>query len=434
MVPERKAQPRMKVVHLTKTRQGGAGVAAIRTVNALIDCGIAAELWCEGVPPLNGPPSTSTRRWFLDKVDSLPTRLNFRRSRFSSWSNNWRSTALAPIINSTADLVHLHWIGQGFFSLDDLALLTKPIVWTMHDAWPFTGGCHYPAACSNFRTDCGQCPQLGSARGIDLSRRNHAKKKLTADRIAAWISPSAWLAGLAQESEMVPKDRLHVIPNTLDDREWPVISKHEARRSLGLPNDEIVVTAGAMDLSEFRKGNHLLHETLLRIAAHQRRPVTLVLFGKGKFPGPRVGDYAVRHVGSLCETSSIARIFSSADAMLMPSLQDNLPNVVLESQACGCPVVGLHSGGISEIVLEGVTGTLTSTLSSEGLADAFIRWIEEAPPRDRIIEICRKRQQSVFSPASHAAALKTIYTQVRFENRPLSGNAHSHGNERYSCE
>ena len=403
----------MKVLHLTKTLSGGAGMAAARTVAALRQSGLEATLWSEGNPPVLAPGAGTWRRWFLDKLDSVPTRLHLRRRKFAAWSNNWRATRIAPVINAAgADIVHLHSVGQGFLALAELRAVRASIVWTMHDAWPFTGGCHYPADCLRYRSGCGCCPQLASAKTGDLSRRNWFTKQAAAARVSRWISPSAWLADCAASSGLVPQERLRVIPNAIDGTDWSPVDRREARGALALPDDALVLVAGAMDLREPRKGCQLLPKALGGLVTGGKRPVILLLFGHSRVGHRSDWFLETRHLGPVKTARDMARIFSAADALLMPSLQDNLPNVVMEAQACGCPVVGFRSGGISEIVQDGRTGLLTAVMTAVALSETLRQWLQIAPPREEVVRRCRERQQVLYAPAVHATALQHLYEEA----------------------
>lgn len=401
----------MKVLHLTKTPAGGAGVAARRTVTALGEEGIEAFLWTEGaVPGLE--PGPGIRRWLLDRLDSLPTR-RYRRRRFAAWSNNWRRTKLAPAINASgADVVHLHWIGQGFLSLDELADLRAPLVWTMHDGWPFTGGCHYPGSCTRYEQGCGACPQLRSRRADDLSAGNARAKRRAAGRIRRWIAPSAWLAGLAVRSAFVPRERVRVIANALDVDRWSVPARAEARRALGLRPEALVLVAGSMNLREPRKGCDLLPAALDAITAAADRPVVALFFGSGRVPVTRRAGWEARWLGRITRENELARAYAASDVALMPSLQDNLPWFVIEAHASGCPVVGFDSGGIRDLVRPGKTGVLAAEPTPAALARAVAEWRAAGREPGEVASACRAIIRQRCDPGAHARALRAEYDQV----------------------
>lgn len=404
----------MKIIHVTKSRHGGAGIAAERTVSALRSAGLDVELWTEGAPRSLGPRSSSLFCWLCDKMDSLPTRVHWRYRKFSSWSNNWQTTRKAKVLNrSGADLIHLHWIAQGFFSFGDLAMLNGPLVWTMHDAWAITGGCHYPGDCRRFRDGCGNCPQLGSLGDIDdLSRRNFRKKIDASKAISHWVMPSRWMREMAISGQLVRADDASVIHNPIDVSEWTPIEHSAARAELALPASAFVLAVGAMDLGEPRKGAGILNDFLTHIVARLGSDVILLAFGARENHLLR-GQYSplVRSFGRV-GPALLRLIYSAADLLLLPSVQDNFPNIALEAHACGCPIVGFRSGGVAEMIIPELTGLLAEKQTSESLADTVLIWRHFGLSRTDLVRVCRDHTKQMFSPDAHAKRLISVYENI----------------------
>lgn len=403
----------MKVIHLSMSAGGGAGIAASRTVRSLRGAGIDAELWTVEGGELG--PALRRRRWMLLRVlfDSWPTRRYHDRALFSAWSNNQVPSRLAARVNEIeADIVHLHWVGSGFLSLGELAKFAMPVVWTLHDMWAFTGGCHYSAGCDRFRGGCGRCPQLGSADDRDLSHRNWRRKRGALVRVAAFVTPSQWLGTRLIESGAAEAERVHVIANGLDLTLFDGVDREVARAKLGLSGDKLVFVAGAQDLAEPRKGTSLLPEVMARIASRTKKRCVLLLFGANSL-GASAGEVCeVRSLGTVREGRDVAEICSAADGLLLPSLQDNLPNLAVEAQACGCPVIGFDSGGLSEIIEDGRTGKLAAAMNADALGDAVLAWLSSAPDPHEVRARCRERALRAFSLSSHAARMKALYATL----------------------
>lgn len=403
----------MRVVHLAVKASGGAGIAAGRTVAALRGRGVDAELWTN-----DGEGATRrlrSRLWALwrARLASIPTRLHKRRRLFSAWSNGWLPSRLAATVASARpDIVHLHWIGDGFLHLDEVARFGAPVVWTLHDAWGITGGCHYPANCERFRIGCGSCPQLGSTSDRDLSSRNHESKRLAAKSISRWIMPSQWLAELSSGSGVVPRERVRVIPYGVDETVFTSGIGINLRSRLGIPGDVLVLAAGAEDLREGRKGAWMLPKAIALVQESLKKRCILVVFGKSSelLRGHR--GVEVRHAGELRTEREVAGVLGGADALLLPSLQDNLPNIAIEAQACGCPVVGFDTGGQSEIIVSGQTGLLSADVSVEGLAGAVVNWFCSAPARAEVVARCRAQFESRFTYERHSTQLLSVYREI----------------------
>jgi len=401
----------MRALHLTFSAHGGAGIAAARTVRALREYGIDADFWTSDGSSLG--PALRSGRWTLGRVllDRFPLGFYRRKNFFSTWSNNWQPSRLATRVNrAKPDIVHLHWVGGGFMALRDILNFQAPVVWTLHDTWALTGGCHYPNDCRNYIAECGRCPQLGSRAQRDLSWYNLRRKLELLDYVAAFVAPSEWLAKLAIQSRAITSKHIHVVPNGLDGTRFSLGDQAESRRALGLPEDALVMLAGASDLAERRKGGHLLPEAMRRIVAESPRRCVLVLFGANGDVN-REWSCTVRWLGTLRQ-EQVVQVYRAADVLLVPSLQDNSPNIAVEAQACGCPVVGFDSGGLREIIEPMQTGWLAPRATADGLADAVQAWLSTVNERTELTAKIRQRFERKFAFPIHAQRLTSVYTQV----------------------
>lgn len=402
----------MKSVHLSFADSGGAGIAAGRSVDALRLLGWDAKLLTAAShqvgSSIRGPRLSGARL----KIDAAVNRLYSKREFFSSWSNNITPSFVSRRIDrERADIVHLHWIGGALVSLRDVSKIRSPVVWTLHDPWAVTGGCHYPHLCERWAQQCGCCPQLGSSQLNDLSAYNRRKKVAFASSVAAFISPSMWLANLVLASGVVLRERVHVIPNGVDAQRYEVVELPTARRALGLSLDTLVFAAGAADLGERRKGSQFLGNALSRVAAQTKRRVTLVLFGSGKQEVDPERECEVRYIGEVRNDRDFAVLFGAADALILPSLQDNLPNIALEALACGCPIIGFPSGGLVEIV-DDSTGEIAKDISDLSLSDAILSWLSRSRSRHTLARVCRERFESQFSIELHGKRLDALYREI----------------------
>ena len=400
----------MKVIHFTLDARSGAGIAARRGVEALRMAGVDADLF--DAQKLGR--STRWRRWRA-RLDNLPTRLYPSRRLFTSWSNGWLASGVARRLNEfNADLVHLHWLGHGALSWREISHINAPLMWTFHDAWAFTGGCHYPGDCRKFEADCGRCPQLGSIWSYDLSHWNLRGRQDVLSRVKRIVTPSRWLGELACRSGRVAKETLRVVPNALSSQLLGGECRETIRARRGVMPVEWVFVAGSLALDEPRKGNHLLEGCLGEWRrSHPDARARLVIFG-GEAPLRLcVPGVLVEQAGFLMHESQLADLLTAADVLLMPSLQDNLPNIALEAQACGCAVVGFDAGGLAEIVVVGETGSLASERTAEGLGRALAKWTA-GPGRYRTVvaELCHRNAVNKFAPDKHAHALQTVYKEV----------------------
>ncbi len=359
----------MRVAHLTYSTNGGAGTACRRLHAALRLAGADSSVHAAAGPAdLSGGvhvrPGGARWRARLDRWRLW----RYPRRRFFAWwsDNRFPTRTLAPLLAARPDVLHLHWVGDALLSLAEVERVRGPLVWTMHDAWPFTGGCHYAGDCGRFATGCGRCPQLGSGRPADLSSANLARKRAVwAAAHIVWVSPSRWLAAEAKRSWALAGQRVEVIPNGLDPSVFAPADRAQARAELGLTDDDLAILTGAAgDISDRRKGLALLVEALAGLAPEIARRVVVLVFGGGSLP---LGAVRVRSLGRIEGDASLVRAYSAADAFVLPSLQDNLPNTALESIACGCPVLAFDLGGLNEIVVSGENGLLATPATGTSL-------------------------------------------------------------------
>lgn len=256
------------------------------------------------------------------------------------------------------DVVHLHWIA-GFFDLPTWFASVPPsvpIVWTLHDLNPVTGGCHYAGSCRGFEGTCGNCPQLGSPGAHDASFRNlQVKRKLLAGRNVHLVADSRWLESEARASSAFGDVRsVRTIHYGLDHQTFRPRDGTAIRGEFGIGDETFVIAFGAVSTETPRKG---LHELLAALRLLDGRDVVLLAFGAGRLPD-QAADLRVHHLGAIASERRLSELYSAADLFVIPSLQEAFGQTALEAMACGTPVVGFDVGGIPELVIPMKTGLL----------------------------------------------------------------------------
>ena len=361
----------MKIVLInTYERRGGAAVACNRLAHALREAGVDAHmLAATAVGDDNVVAGACRSRWakWWQRWAFLRERLQiFLCNGFSRKQLFTVSTALTgisivshPLVRE-ADVIHLNWINQGYLSLHELeCLLTlgKPVVWTMHDMWPVTAICHHARECNRYTTECRCCPFLAS-HGKDLSTRLfHDKQKIYTKAPLHFVACSGWLRREAEVSALLkPADTLCDIPNPIDVSFFAPDSQEMARKHLGLPLGKRLILFGAVNAADKRKGIDYLVQALQ--ALHERYPswddkVELVVFGAADNLPFEQFPYRCTALGYLAEAESVRDMYRAADVYVTPSLEENLPNTIMEAMACGVPCVGFEVGGIPEMITEG---------------------------------------------------------------------------------
>lgn len=255
------------------------------------------------------------------------------------------------------DILNLHWISEflDFHSFFSKIKKDIPIVWTLHDMNPFTGGCHYDNNCGKFRDQCGSCPQLNSFGKNDISHKIIRDKLKIFERYGKkinFISPSHWLNNQLQSSFLFNGSNSIVIPNGIDTNVFQPRNKMFSREILGIPKEKNVILTGSHSLNTFRKGFDIIESSFENIS---REDICFVSFGTGKL---NLNSKYYHQLGFINDELLLSLVYSAADIFLLASVQDNLPNTVLESISCGTPVVAFETGGLKDIIEDDFNGLL----------------------------------------------------------------------------
>ncbi len=312
-------------------------------------------------------------------LDRLPLALYPQRdTTINIYSSQWLpNRIISKIRQINPDIINLHWVCGGFMPIEALGQLKKPLVWTLHDMWAFTGGCHYSGECDRYLQSCGACPQLGSNHSWDLSRWNWQRKaRAWKDLNLTIVTPSRWLASCAEASSLLQSFPIRVIGNGIDPQIYQPHPIELARKILNLPRDKKIILFGAFDSTQDkRKGFSLLHLALKTFQQLESTEETeIVIFGASAPVEPLDFGFKAHYTGKLNDDVSLSLIYSAADVFVAPSVQDNLPNTVLESMFCGTPCVAFKIGGMPDLIDHQQNGYLAQPFLADDLAQG-IYWI-----------------------------------------------------------
>ncbi|HXN63981.1 MAG TPA: glycosyltransferase family 4 protein [Candidatus Acidoferrales bacterium] len=393
----------MKIVHISRTDLiGGAPRAAYRLHDGLRRLGHESSmLVAEKVTsdpnvklyvPRNGLVhrlARTSRRLKLAMrryAENLPD----KRTYFSEDRTMYYREPLAQL--PASDVLQLHWFADfvDYGALFEWLPAGKPVVWTLHDMAPFTGGCCYDLGCGKFVEQCGACPQLGSSTTADLSRQvfQHKRKyyaKLNPELFHI-VSPSNWLGEEVGRSSLLARFPRSVIPYGLDTRIFQPRDRRIARDVLGVPQEAKVVLFLADAVNEYRKGFELLAASLAEIESIPN----LFLLSVGRGVPAELGRFAHAHIANVSEDRLLSFVYSAADVYAAPSVADNLPNTLLESIACGTPVAAFDAGGMPDVVRPGVTGLLAPAGNARELAAAIFELLSNDAMRAQFSANCRR--------------------------------------------
>lgn len=284
----------------------------------------------------------------------------------------------------------------------------------MHDMWPCTGICHYAQECEKYQEKCGSCFFLHSKSGQDLSTYVFKKKEQIYNKAdISFVGCSNWLANRARQSRLLHGKSILSIPNPLDMTIFQRQDRVRARQELGLPEDKKLLLFGALNVTDERKGVFYLIEALKKFR-HQGN-IELVVFGQIKDDIRDILPVPVYPMGYLTEEKKIALLYNAVDLFVTSSLEENLPNTIMESMACGTPCVGFNIGGIPEMIDHLQNGYVAEYKDVEDLSRG-IKWILDNERYDELSESCIKKVQSAYSEEVIACKYISLYKEVLKES------------------
>ena len=324
---------------------------------------------------------------------------------------------------AAADILNLHWPSYVLSpaTLRRLQELGKPVFWTLHDQWAYTGGCHYASGCVGYEKNCSNCPQLeGEFSRLPAAVLRERKRQL-AGRTLHIVGPSRWIVDGARRSSLLRGQPIHHIPYGIETDVFHPVDAARARGSLGLPTDAFILLFGADHLTEKRKGWHHLHAALELVVAKlgDRLPIHLAFFGN---PPDELADLpvALHELGYIRDDQKLRMAYSAADLFLLPSLEDNQPNTVMEAMACGTPVAGFEVGALPDMITDSVSGYLAPTGDARALGEAIIRCATTPAAQPAIKAAARQIIETLYPLKTQAERYLELYGEAIASARPAT--------------
>ncbi|MDB5294886.1 MAG: glycosyl transferase group 1 [Phycisphaerales bacterium] len=420
----------MRIVHFsTSDVAGGAARAAFRVHTGLRRLGhdsrmVVLKKWSVESSIAKFAPS----KRLPDKVRQTLRRRRIERDfapykstrppgaePFADDRTEWAAEPLRALPD--CDVVNFHWVAGfldhgPFFDFFARERPQVPLVWRLADMAPATGGCHYDQGCGKFTARCGACPILGSTVEKDLSRqswerRHAALAQLPDDRLHV-VGTSRWVADTARTSSLLGRFGRTIIPNALDPTVFRPRDKRFSREMLDIPVDAKVVLFAADSTKDKRKGFAQLAEAVEGI----RGIDNLVLASIGGHVPTLGGGVRLVHLGKIDDDRVLSMAYSAADAYVIPSLQEAFGQTVIESMACGTPIVGFASGGITDTVRPGVTGALAPTGDVPALRQAIVELLTDDAGRARMSARCREVALAEYTLDVQARQYEALYRSL----------------------
>lgn len=307
----------------------------------------------------------------------------------------------------SADLVHLHWVNHGMLSPEGIGRLRKPVVWTLRDMWPMTGGCHYSFECTAYQTRCGHCPALGSRARHDRSTLHQRRKQSSFRQSLHLVAISTWLRECAQRSTIFRGREIDVIHNGVDVGMFKEVDRAAARAALGLPANRRIVLTGAHFLEFRHKGMDLLAQAVQHVADD----VLFVFFGKAPEGFLREFPREHRSLGYLADAASLNSAYSAADVFVAPSTFEAFGKTLIETMACGTPVVCFDACGPRDIVNHLRDGYKATPYEPRDLAKG-VEWVLGQSPASALRAAARRTVEERFDIRMLARRYEALYERI----------------------
>jgi glycosyltransferase involved in cell wall biosynthesis len=363
----------LKILHLSAANAySGAGIACLNIHSELLRQGIDSKVLflknnryqAEGIFYFDDTLLNKVIQKLLTFFDRVILFLYYRRKAQLFSANIFGIDLSSHALVKKADIIHLHWINHGFVRINSFSKIHKPLVFTMHDNWLFTGGCHYFFNCRGFEKACGQCPTLNSSHQMDLSYQVLARKKEIFNGLNyQLVAISHWMKNAAQSSTLFKDKEINVISSAIDIDFFYFKASIVCRKEFGLSKTEKIVLIGAQEIDSPYKGIGLAVEALEKFTSFA---LTIVTFGNGEIiiNNPK---HKVKNLGFISSKEKMASLYAASDLFFAPSLAEGFGMTVAEAQACGTPVLSFQNTGPEDIVQHQISGYLAQYANSSDL-------------------------------------------------------------------
>lgn len=412
----------------TFERKGGPAIATYRLMEALKSSGIKAKML--------------VRDKQTDQVTVVPLRKSWWKvwqfiwERLVIWMTNGfkRHNLMAVDIANTgtditslpeftqADVIHLNWINQGMLSLNDLQKIFqsgKPVVWTLHDMWPITGICHYANECNRYQEACHSCPMLVHPKRQDLSHQVFRRKpEIYQSANLTFVTCSRWLEGVVGQSALAAGCKITNIPNAINTNLFRPADQEAARRKLHLPSGKKLLLFSSMKITDKRKGIDYLIEACLIMQKdfpEFSESLGIVVLGQESQQYASLFPFPVYCIDYMSSEKELPVMYNAVDLFITPSLQDNLPNTIVEAMACGVPCVGFNVGGIPQMIDHLHNGYVAQYKSAGDLANG-IHWSLTEGDYESLSYEARRKAVGTYSEQIVARQYIQIYNQITGSN------------------
>ncbi len=410
---------RRSVLHIgTADNSGGAARASYRIHRGLSSGDWDSRMLVAQKVTNDEAVSVTRKNWRWKAADRIASIAQERVGLQDVWYPSMQGITSRPELQR-ANVVNFQNLHGRFFSIPTIGKVSRfrPAVWTLHDMWSFTGHCVYAYENEKWMTGCGDCPILHSdhlpLRYDTTAFHWRLRKKVYSKTRIHIVAPSRWMQGMASRSPLFGNFTVHLIPYGIDTLQFRPVDKQIARTSLNLPLDRqyLLFTAHAVRDNP-RKGFAYLEAALAQIDRHDFPKLELLTMGELGPSDTSIAGFPVRSLGFVNDDTLLSLVHSAADVLAAPSIADNLPLTIMESMASGTPVVAFDSGGVSDLIRDGVTGLLAPATDSTALAVSLREILGNSDLRERLRRNAVATIESEFAIGHVAGRYSNLYDEV----------------------
>lgn len=382
------------ILHINKTASsGGAGIATRRHCEAMRASGLESVMLS-----MRGKNDTFTKIYPTEKFtlwehikESVPQKVMKPILKQIAWNWEFRGLDVSQLdIVQHADLIYIHWV-DGFLdykSIEKILQLGKPVVWFLHDMYPITGGCHYSFGCVGYEDKCDNCPELRTFKFLAAKQLKKHIEALNQYPNLIGAAPSKWLTKCMEKSALFKGHRVFCIPNVVDTNIYTPLDKSSVRKELELPDDKKIILFSATEAKNRYKGPEYLIRAITLLSNNPNYEFCVVgLCNINLFP--KQVRHRIHVLGYVTDSNFMVKVYNSANVLIITSIAENFPNVVLEAMSCGIPVAGFSTGGIKDQIIQKYNGYIVEPMDVDGIVNG-VDWILNIGDYIQLTHNCRK--------------------------------------------
>ena len=411
----------MKILHISSSDGGGgAAIAALRIHLSLASSNIDSSMFV-AKKTSDQKNVFSFESKFMKLYSLVKTGIGAKISKIQKTENETiHSISFIPsrienfINKSDYDLIHLHWVQGEMMSIESIGRIKKPLIWTLHDNWAFSGSEHLPLNEFDLRYQEGYFKR-NKPKGhnfLDFDRWCWERKKKNWLESIPIVCPSNWLADCAKKSALMKSWSVSTIPNPLDTNIFKPVIQNSARKVFNLPLNKKIILFGSMDgTNNKNKGWDLLSKALNLVYSKIPNSIAVV-FGQSSSDKKENVNMPIFYVGKLVDPQSLAVLYSAADITVVPSKFESFGQTASESSSCGTPVVAFDSSGLKDVISHDETGFLVEPYNCSYLAESIIEILVNEKKMKSFKSACRKRAIKLWSYQTISNKYSALYSEI----------------------